>query len=85
MTHESARKRTGLIGWLFERNAGLGLFASVASTILGILILSGGIWIGLHAEDMNAGPRGLLGLFLAGGWSLVIGLKGLSQKGRRSR
>ena len=85
MTYKSARKQTGVIGWLFERNAGLGLFASVASTILGILILSGGIWLGLHAQETNAGPRGLLGLFLAGGWSLMIGLKGLSQRGRHPR
>ena len=85
MTPKSARKKTGAIGWLLDRNADLGLLPSLASLILGILILSGAIWLGLHAQEIEVGPRGLLGLFLAGGWSLIIGLKGLSQKRRHPR
>jgi hypothetical protein len=86
MTPKSARKnKTGAIGWPLDRSADLGLLPSLASLILGILLLSGAIWLGLHAQEMEVGPRGLLGLFLAGGSSLIIGLKGLSQKRRHPR
>jgi hypothetical protein len=85
MTPKSARKKSRAIGWLLERNADLGLPLSLASVILGVLILSLAIWLGLSAQEMEVGARGLLGLFLAGGWSLIIGLKGLSHKRRHPR
>jgi hypothetical protein len=65
--------------------ADLGLFPPIASVTLGILILTGSVWLVLHADDVNAGPRALLGGFLAGGWSLRIGLLGLSKKRRHAR
>ncbi|MGZ3331388.1 MAG: hypothetical protein ACXU9O_11500 [Gemmatimonadaceae bacterium] len=72
-----------VLSWrLLVGKADLGLFPPLASVILGVVILAGGVWLGLHLEESNAGPRGLLGLFLAGGWSLRIGLAGLSKKRR---
>lgn len=85
MTPKSARKKPGVIAWLLDRNENPGPRLSVVSTILGVLILSGAVWLGLHAQEMDVGLRGLLGLFLAGGWSLRIGLKGLSKKRRHPR
>jgi hypothetical protein len=72
-----------VLSWgLLVGKADPGLLPPLASVILGILILAGGVWLGLHAEDSNAGPRSLLGVFLAGGWSLRIGLLGFSKKRR---
>jgi hypothetical protein len=81
MTHKSTRNKPGAIAWLAERNEHLGSVASVASIILGVLILSGAVWLGWHVQEMKVGLRGLFGLFLVGGWSLRMGLKGLSKRG----
>jgi steroid 5-alpha reductase family enzyme len=82
MTPKSARKNPGAIAWLLGRNEHLGSLASVVSIILGALILSVAVWLGWHAQEIKGGLRGLLGLFLVGGWSLRMGLKGLSKKRR---
>jgi hypothetical protein len=75
-----------VLSWrLLAGKADLGLFPPIASVTLGILILTGSVWLALHAGDVNAGPRALLGGFLAGGWSLRIGLLGLSKKRRHAR
>ena len=75
-----------VLSWrLLAGKADLGLFPPLASVALGILILAGSVWLGLHAGETKAGPRALLGGFLAGGWSLRIGLSGLSKKRRHGR
>lgn len=68
-----------------ERPIGWWVLPPLASVILGVLILAGGVWLGLHAGETKVGLRGLLGLFLAGGLSIRIGLAGLSKKRRRRR
>jgi uncharacterized membrane protein len=75
-----------VLAWrLLAGKADLSLLPPLASVILGVLILAGGVWLGLHTEETKAGPRGLFGVFLAGGWSLRIGLAGLSKKRRHRR
>jgi hypothetical protein len=58
------------------------LVSPLASVALGVLILVGTVWLGLHG-DADGRPRALLGGLMAGGVSLRMGLVGLSKKKSR--